>query len=646
MKNDIFNDAYINCRFSCLYNMVKYFEIDPIYIIANNYYSIDESKCSLENIYYLPYRELLKSLGIKTRNIQLVKSISDIKLKDNEVAIIKVEGKNDNLIGNNTSRSNMLLLNGDLNEFDIIWRDSFDVKTFKRMKMSNSDIDTIYKNYLNKYYQYDMEPTVSVYSKYESKKYSIYKFFGPKMISYKLFSTYENIIKLNSIKLMKVLYNDNEDLIIKFINEFINRKKVELYKLKNIFFDSKMDIMLKRQIEILEVLGYHILKKSSKKDELIEELTDLENKISKKILNFEVEDIFDDNKKIKRNLDLKKIEKIEDYTINNVNVQNNSINGIAYKEKKKFFFKIQDINNFYSELVGYFTTFNYFKVPKLCDLFIYNNCGVIVYKYDNSINVNEGLLCDELLKNDTEIDYKFLNIILKNYKKYIYNCKYPMQKFYENRIDSRLNKYFYSNWIDYNFIINNESSLKIQDIFDEINVYFKKNKIHKCVLSHGDLNTMNIGLKPLFMDFTTSGYNCIEAEIALFSISILFIDLYFSPKYHKNSYKNHEHVFDHIPKIDCDYIIDKEVSIKASIKTTLNRKKIIEKYIENLDYNDDDLVYFILMRLLTIFDIDKYDDSDKYYSLFLFVYFYIEMKIKRRTFKEIVRGIDIYDNFV
>ena len=407
-----------------------------------------------------------------------------------------------------------------------------------------------------------------------------------------------------------------------------------------------MDIMLKRQIEILEVLGYYILKKSSKKDELIEELTDLENKISKKILDFKVEDIFDDNIKIKRNLDLKKFEKIEDYTINNVNVQNNSINGIAYKDKKKFFFKIQDINNFYSELVGYFTIFNYFKVPNLCDLFIYNNCGVIVYKYDNSINVNEGLLCDELLKNDTEIDYKFLNIILKNYKKYIYNCKYPMQKFYENRIDSRLNKYFYSNWIDYNFIINNESSLKIQDIFDEINVYFKKNKIHKCVLSHGDLNTMNIGLKPLFMDFTTSGYNCIEAEIALFSISILFIDLYFSPKYHKNSYKNHEHVFDHIPKIDCDYIIDKEVSIKASIKTTLNRKKIIEKYIENLDYNDDDLVYFILMRLLTIFDIDKYDDSDKYYSLFLFVYFYIEMKIKRRTFKEIVRGIDIYDNFI
>lgn len=646
MKNDIFNDAYINCRFSCLYNILNYYELDPMYVIANNYYLIDDVNYSIKNIYYLPYEELFKILGIKTRNIQLVKSISDIKLKDNEVAIIKVEGKNDNLIGNNTSRSNMLLLNGDLNESDIIWRDSFDVKTFKRMKMSNSEIDTIYKNYLNEYYQYDMEPTVSVYSKYESKKYSIYKFFGPNMISYKLFSTYENIIKSNSIKLMKVLYNDNEDLIIKFINEFINRKKVELYKLKNIFFDSKMDIMLKRQIEILEVLGYHILKKSSKKDELIEELTDLENKISKKILDFEVEDIFDDNIKIKRNLDLKKFKKIEDYTINNVNVQNNSINGIAYKGKKKFFFKIQDINNFYSELVGYFTIFNYFNVPKLCDLFIYNNCGVIVYKYDNSINVNEGLLCDELLKNDTEIDYKFLNIILKNYKKYIYNCKYPMQKFYENRIDSRLNKYFYSNWIDYNFIINNESSLKIQDIFDEINVYFKKNKIHKCVLSHGDLNTMNIGLKPLFMDFTTSGYNCIEAEIALFSISILFIDLYFSPKYHKNSYKNHEHVFNHIPKIDCDYIIDKEVSIKASIKTTLNRKKLIEKYIENLDYNDDDLVYFILMRLLTIFDIDKYDDSDKYYSLFLFVYFYIEMKIKRRTFKEIVRGIDIYDNFI
>ena len=646
MKKDIFNDAYINCRFSCLYNMVKYFEIDPIYIIANNYYSIDESKCSLENIYYLPYRELLKNLGIKARNIQKVKSISDIKLKDNEVAIIKTQGKNENIIGKMAIKSNMLLLNIDKKSSNVICGDSSNIKIFKHLMMNNCYIDEMYHNYLEKYYFFDKEPTISIYSKYKTKKNNIYNFFGPKMISYKLFSIYENIIKSNSIKLMKVLYNDNEDLIIKFINEFINRKKVELYKSKNIFFDSKMDIMLKRQIEILEVLGYYILKKSSKKDELIEELTDLENKISKKILDFKVEDIFDDNIKIKRNLDLKKFEKIEDYTINNVNVQNNSINGIAYKDKKKFFFKIQDINNFYSELVGYFTIFNYFKVPNLCDLFIYNNCGVIVYKYDNSINVNEGLLCDELLKNDTEIDYKFLNIILKNYKKYIYNCKYPMQKFYENRIDSRLNKYFYSNWIDYNFIINNESSLKIQDIFDEINVYFKKNKIHKCVLSHGDLNTMNIGLKPLFMDFTTSGYNCIEAEIALFSISILFIDLYFSPKYHKNSYKNHEHVFNHVPKIDCDYIVDKKVSIKASIKTTFNRKRLIEKYIENLDYNDDDLVYFILMRILTIFDIDKYDDSDKYYSLFLFVYFYIEMKIKRRTFKEIVRGIDIYDNFI
>ncbi len=642
MTSDIFNEAYINCHFACIYNMVKYFGIDPINIIANNYYSIDATKCSLKNIYYLSYRELLENLGIKLKNIQSVKSINDIKLKTNEVAIIKVQSKREHLIGN----SNMLILNVDTKLSSVICEDGSNIKLFKHLIINNCDIDEMYHNYLYNYYSHDKKPTISIYSKYKSKKYSIYSFFGPKMIIYKLFTTYENIIKSNSIKLKKVLYNDNKDLIIKFINEFINRKKVELYKFKNMFFDSKMDIILKRQIEILEILEYHILKKSSKKDELIKELTDLENKIAKKISKLKMKDIFDNNIKIKRNLDLSKIEKIEDYSINSINVQNNSINGIAYKEKEKFFYKIQDINSFYSELVGYFTIFNYFQVPQLCNLFIYNNCGVITYKYDNSINVNEGLLCDALLKGDIELNYKFLNIILKNYKKYIYNHTYPMQKFYEDRIDSRLNKYFDSNWIDYDFIINNGASFKIRDIFDKINVYFKKKRIHKCVLSHGDLNTMNIGLKPLFMDFMTSGYNCIEAEIALFSISILFIDLYFSPKYHKNSYRNHEQIFDHIPKIDCDYIIGKEISIKASLKTTLTRKRLIEKYIENLDYSDDDLVYYILMRLLTIFDIDKYDDNDKYYSLFLFVYFYIEMKINRKTFKEIVRGIDVYYNFI
>lgn len=63
--------------------------------------------------------------------------------------------------------------------------------------------------------------------------------------------------------------------------------------------------------------------------------------------------------------------------------------------------------------------------------------------------------------------------------------------------------------------------------------------------------------KACVFDFVTSGYNYIDAEVAVFSISLLFIDLYYSPKYHRESYCGHEKICDMIPNIPLDFLREK-----------------------------------------------------------------------------------------
>ncbi len=300
MKNDIFNDAYINCRFSCLYNILNYYELDPMYVIANNYYLIDDVNYSIKNIYYLPYEELFKILGIKTKKIKLIKSVNDIKLKHDEIAILKIQGVNDNLTGDKTSRSNMIILNTGKDTSNLIWRDSSNTKVFKYMEMSNHVIDEIYYKYLDKYYSKDKEPTLNIFSKCKTKKNSFNKLFKPHMISYKLFIKYEKDIKQNEKKLKKLLNSSSNEKIIEFISIFNRIKKAELYKFKILFPKKKIYNIIERQIEILEILGYYIYKQSPKKEILIEELISLENKISKEILKIKVKDILDSNIRIKK----------------------------------------------------------------------------------------------------------------------------------------------------------------------------------------------------------------------------------------------------------------------------------------------------------------------------------------------------------
>ncbi len=150
---------------------------------------------------------------------------------------------------------------------------------------------------------------------------------------------------------------------------------------------------------------------------------------------------------------------------------------------------------------------------------------------------------------------------------------------------------------------------------------------------------MNFGIKPIAFDYTTSGYNAIIAEFSTIFWSILFNDLYYAPKYHKNSYYNHEKIIKNLNlcKLNIKYeITNNNIKIiSGKIKTTKIRKVFMKEYIRILRANNmqisKDFIYFIIMRILCIFNLNNMEEKDKIYSfLIMLTIFENNKKIKKK----------------
>ena len=349
----------------------------------------------------------------------------------------------------------------------------------------------------------------------------------------------------------------------------------------------------------------------------------------------------------------------EDYSINYINFQNNSINGVIEKCNKKFFFKMLGNQDFDNEIIGYIKIKNALPVNKIIEIYKLQDCYIIIYEYENTISDNEGLLNDFLVKNDIEITddskqviNRIVNLYNSSFKVTINKNVYPMKQFFQERIKSRLKKWYSKEkFFDYNVNINGMESKKTTEIINEVNNFFEKKCKLECSLSQGDPNTLNIGTKPIFFDFATSGYNPIICEFSAMFWSVLIADAYFCPKYHPKSYYNHNKVFENIDKFNPDLryeINDKEkkIKIQSNIKSSRIRINFMKEYIkmiETLEINiGKEIIYFLLMRILCIFDIRTMTKEDYFYSIFILHYLYENISEDVYTsLKNIIDNFDI-----
>ncbi len=331
--------------------------------------------------------------------------------------------------------------------------------------------------------------------------------------------------------------------------------------------------------------------------------------------------------------------KRENYHVEHINFQNNSINGITNKNKDKFFFKILNKQEFTNEINGYLKIKDKLPVNKIKDIFEFENYYTIIFEYEETIEKNKGLLNDFFVRNDFTIEHnadETINKVITLYEKIFEDTtikeEYPMQQFFDNRIDSRLKKWYNNEELfDYEVMINGRECKRTKEIIEECINFFNVKHELRCSLTQGDPNTLNIGTKPVFFDFATSGHNPIICEFSVIFWSVLIADAYFCPKYHQKSYYNHEEVLKNIKEFtpNLKYEINdikKKIKIESDIKTSRIRIKFIQEYIKMLEKLHikigKEMIYFLAMRILCIFDIKTMEVKDYYYSIFLLHYMY------------------------
>lgn len=331
-------------------------------------------------------------------------------------------------------------------------------------------------------------------------------------------------------------------------------------------------------------------------------------------------------------------------SIIHINIQNFSINGIAIYNNEKCFFKIVDEEYFIKEINGYLISYK--KIPTMEIMFtkrLFNSKKYLVaYTFDDNIKKSAGLLNDVLVENDlknniSQFAKKKIKKILSMYndiysspKEYYSYC--PSNIFFVDRIYTRLQKwYINSKRIKKTVIYYNNEKFLLSEILNETFMYFKDNIRTKkqCVLTQGDPNTLNISTKPCLFDLATAGYNPIMGELAITIVSTLIYDNYFCPKYHPQSYFFHENAIEQYQYFEPKLIYKKSkntINIQSNIVTSNIRKKYILDYLKMLEDNNisinEEIKYYILMRLLCVFDVKKMESIDYYYSLFMVCYFY------------------------
>ncbi|WP_124066129.1 hypothetical protein [Clostridium sp. E02] len=319
----------------------------------------------------------------------------------------------------------------------------------------------------------------------------------------------------------------------------------------------------------------------------------------------------------------------------------NSINGYADKGNRKFFYKILDLKHHEQELSGYATVRFKFPCSVLVGVDYFINYVISFYEFDKSTGANRGLLQDLLAQYDeyshlpehvlVQLD-TVISAYTRNYSDQIPRKSYPLDLFFRDRLKSRI-VLWYENceWMDYTVYVNGENSITTRHILQESINYFETGPELSCVISHGDPNMLNLGLKPVFFDFYVSGYNPAIADLTIFFLSVLLFDRFLAPKYHKRTFMEHDFILQQ--KNDLDTVCLSHTNpllktIKLDVRLILSpvRHELLNKLLDKIESFelklDDTARFFVAVRIMSVFNLNEMEVPDRMYCLALLHLFY------------------------
>lgn len=332
-----------------------------------------------------------------------------------------------------------------------------------------------------------------------------------------------------------------------------------------------------------------------------------------------------------------------------VNRNRNNTNGISSVKDQKFFYKILCLEDYEKELKGYQAIKEAYPVANLIFHGHINNKknGLLIFEYEKTIEKNRGLLIDIFSSSKCyEADTNIFDNIINVYKKAFQNSfKRTRSKtsdvFFRDRIETRLKKYYKKNFFKETGKLNFKfKKWEIKNIeFKKIIFLLEKFSFNKrneyCVLSQCDPNDLNIGTKPIILDYLGGGYNPIMAEFAILFWYCVAQGNYFSVVYNKNEYSNHPIIIKKIDKVTFGKGKLNHFPSKKRITFLINYidrviNPLIKKMPDNYDWYED-FKNYLAMRIISVFDISRMEEKDKNLSLAYLDIFYNQLKINKPT---------------
>lgn len=304
----------------------------------------------------------------------------------------------------------------------------------------------------------------------------------------------------------------------------------------------------------------------------------------------------------------------------------NSAHGICYKNKRKFFYKSSSNENIQNEILGYNNAKIKIRTPSIEQIInLEDGRSILVYKYENSIVYNQGLMCDILNDDTSLLDYSIA--LKKIFDMYMPDDCKPInlnecvsyKRFIIERRNTRLSSFF-ADVLNQKFILGSKSII-VGELLNRINATI--DKIEPIgILSHGDPGDLNIGIQPIFFDLETYGYNPISLEFATFFWNAFLGGAYFFPKYHNNKYIFHNNVFRNMDMINMSYTKNDMIITVDSVKIRFSEKRlytlhsIIDLFKRIIDefkihITDEEIVDILIFRMLTIVDYNIISQDDR-----------------------------------
>lgn len=284
------------------------------------------------------------------------------------------------------------------------------------------------------------------------------------------------------------------------------------------------------------------------------------------------------------------------------------------------------------ELNGYEIVSNYYPVAKLLNRDMCQKENRLVFEFENSIGSNKGLLLD--IFNNAESTSSF-DAIFQMYKSVFDKTvekteAFAADIFFKDRALKLKEKYLNlcktTEPVEINFKESN-ISVNFSEIVDSVKSYFEEEGQEGTwsIISQGDPSDVNVGIKPVLLDYLCGGRVPLMAEFASLVWEQVAQSAVLAPVYNKKAYVDHDLVYKNPPTISMqndylEFVPPKERVIFLTEYTS----RVIMPIMERVSYPDwyHDFRNYIAMRIIGVFDINEFSPKHKSLALGYLELFY------------------------